>query len=221
VAVGKARWTIIIPVKPPAVGKSRLRGSTAPVTVSDDLVAAIALDTIAAACSVDADIVVVTGSDVIEAGATSLGAKVLADQRSADGSGVGLNPAIRHAEAAIGLHGWRAAMAADLPSLRSADLRDALDEALRLGTGRTYVSDHHGVGTTMLSASPGVALDPVFGGASAGAHAASGARPLGGHWPSLRLDVDTAADLQAAEALGLGPRTRRYIVISERPTTAP
>jgi 2-phospho-L-lactate guanylyltransferase len=30
---------------------------------------------------------------------------------------------------------------------------------------------------------------------------------LVGDWPSLRRDVDTAADLAAAERLGLGPYT--------------
>ncbi|MGH3739210.1 MAG: 2-phospho-L-lactate guanylyltransferase, partial [Micromonosporaceae bacterium] len=42
---------------------------------------------------------------------------------------------------------------------------------------------------------------------SARAHAAGGAVELHGDWPSLRRDVDTAADLSAAAALGLGVRT--------------
>jgi 2-phospho-L-lactate/phosphoenolpyruvate guanylyltransferase len=54
---------------------------------------------------------------------------------------------------------------------------------------------------------PGGDLDPHFGPGSAVAHAASGARPLDGDWPSLRRDVDTPADLTAAARLGLGPRS--------------
>ncbi|MWB99417.1 2-phospho-L-lactate guanylyltransferase, partial [Agromyces sp. MMS17-SY077] len=44
-------------------------------------------------------------------------------------------------------------------------------------------------------------------GRSAAAHAASGHVPLDGVWPTLRLDVDTPADLDAALALGAGPAT--------------
>ncbi|HYN95924.1 MAG TPA: 2-phospho-L-lactate guanylyltransferase, partial [Pilimelia sp.] len=42
-------------------------------------------------------------------------------------------------------------------------------------------------------------------------HRASGASELSGGWPSLRRDVDTAADLWAARALGLGPATATYL----------
>ncbi|MEV0212357.1 NTP transferase domain-containing protein [Micromonospora sp. NPDC050695] len=72
---------------------------------------------------------------------------------------------------------------------------------------RRFVPDAPGGGTVLLTAAPGVALDPRFGVGSAAAHAASGALPLTGDWPSLRRDVDTAADLSAAARLGLGPRT--------------
>jgi 2-phospho-L-lactate/phosphoenolpyruvate guanylyltransferase len=211
--VGPIRTTIIIPVKPPAIGKSRLRGSVSPVNLLDRLVAAIALDTIAAARDAGADVIVVTDAGDIAAEAAAMGAKVRSD------TGLGLNAAIRDAEAAIGPGRQRAAMTADLPALRATELREALAEAT--GAGRSYVSDHHGVGTTLLAAPPGVPLDPRFGGASAHAHAASGAVLLRGDWPGLRLDVDVAADLRQAERLGLGPRARRHIVISESPTTFP
>ncbi|PWR10558.1 2-phospho-L-lactate guanylyltransferase, partial [Micromonospora acroterricola] len=72
---------------------------------------------------------------------------------------------------------------------------------------RRCVPDAPGGGTVLLAAPPGVPLDPRFGVGSAAAHAASGALPLTGDWPSLRRDVDTAADLTAAARLGLGPRT--------------
>ena len=54
----------------------------------------------------------------------------------------------------------------------------------------------------------GAALEPRFGGGSAARHRASGAVPLDGAWPSLRRDVDTAADLAAALHLGVGAHTR-------------
>src|SRR5919204_619987 len=73
-----------------------------------------------------------------------------------------------------------------------------------LTTAHAIVPDASGTGTTLLTAPSGAALNPRFGTGSAAAHAASGAVPLVGPWPSLRRDVDTAADLRAAAALGLG-----------------
>ena len=214
--------TIIIPVKPPRVGKSRLRGTVASINLLDAMVEAIALDTIAAACDAGADVVVVTDAGTVAAEATSLGAKVLPDPTAVIGGGsseIGLNAAIRHAEAAIGRDRQRCAMTADLPALQAAELREALNIASQ--ASRSFVADHHGIGTTLLVAPAGVPLDPRFGGESARAHAASGAVALDGGWPGLRLDVDVSTDLEAARKLGLGPRTRRHIVINDRPTTAP
>lgn len=214
--------TIIIPVKPPTVGKSRLRDSVPSINLLDALVEAIALDTIAAACRAGFDVVVVTDAGTVAAEATALGAKVLPDPTAEPGSASsenGLNAAIRHAEAAIGRDHQRGAMTADLPALRTAELREAL--SLASPVSRSFAADHHGIGTTLLVAPPGVPLDPRFGGQSAQAHAASGAIALDGGWPGLRLDVDVSADLEAARALGLGPRTRRHIVINDTPTTAP
>ncbi|MGW1453349.1 2-phospho-L-lactate guanylyltransferase, partial [Micromonospora sp. NPDC002411] len=68
-----------------------------------------------------------------------------------------------------------------------------------------------GSGTVLLTAPPGVPLDPRFGVGSAVAHAASGALPLTGDWPSLRRDVDTPTDLATAIRLGLGPHTAALV----------
>lgn len=45
------------------------------------------------------------------------------------------------------------------------------------------------------------------------------ALPLRGAWPTLRRDVDTAADLAAAARLGLGPRTAA--LLAARPAATP
>src|SRR5262249_2412337 len=194
-----ARWTIIIPVKRLSIGKSRLRDAPA----DDALVLAIALDTIAAAR--DADVVdrvlVVTPDQSVANAVRALGAEPLDDHPDA-----GLNAPITvgadHAGSAVP----RAALLADLPALRSAELAVALQQAA--GTpGRAFVPDHAGTGTTLLAATPGVELDPRFGPDSAAHHADSGAVTLDGAWPSLRLDVDTASDLAAARGLGLGRDT--------------
>jgi 2-phospho-L-lactate guanylyltransferase len=115
----------------------------------------------------------------------------------------GLNRAFAHgAELAAGSP--VAALAGDLPALRPAELGAALSAA---DGRRAFVPDAAGTGTTLLAAPAGTPLDPRFGPGSAAAHARSGAQPLAGPWPSLRRDVDTAADLAAAAAIGLGDRT--------------
>ncbi len=192
-------FAIIIPVKPIGIGKSRLRATHA---VADRLVTAIALDTIAAAVAV-APVLVVTNDPVVADASAALGAATLPDAPDDD-----LNAAIAYGDAHLGLDTGRAALTADLPALRSADLAAALS-AFAGGSAerRGYVSDHLSTGTTLLIARPGVPLDPHFGVDSAAAHAASGALALDGDWASLRQDVDTSADLAAARILGLGVRT--------------
>jgi 2-phospho-L-lactate guanylyltransferase len=97
-----------------------------------------------------------------------------------------------------------AALQSDLPALRTDELATALAEA---AGRRAFCADRQGTGTTLLVAAPGAALDPRFGPGSAAAHAESGAVRIGVGLPSLRCDVDTAADLSVAGGLGLGRRT--------------
>jgi 2-phospho-L-lactate guanylyltransferase len=111
-----------------------------------------------------------------------------------------------------------AALPADLPALRTEDLTAALRAAEEVawstaGTAygpeplRGFVPDAAGTGTVLLAAPPGARLEPCFGWGSAAAHVTSGAVELTGDWPGLRRDVDTAADLAEAVALGVGART--------------
>ncbi|TCB95545.1 2-phospho-L-lactate guanylyltransferase [Micromonospora zingiberis] len=195
-------WTVVVPVKRLTAAKSRLRGGV-PGVPHEELALALAADTLDAvrACPGVAEVRVVTDDPRVRAMARLAGARVLPDPPQA-----GLNAAFR--QGAAGAGGWVAGLTADLPALRVAELAAALD-AVRAGPAgvRRFVSDAPGTGTVLLAAPPGVPLDPRFGPDSAVAHAASGARPLAGDWPSLRRDVDTADDLVAAARLGLGPRT--------------
>lgn len=196
-------WTVVVPVKRLAAAKSRLRGALAGVP-HEELALALAADTVAAvrACPAVAEILVVTDDARVAAAARDAGARVLPDR-----PGAGLNPAFRHGASAAG-GGWVAGLTADLPALRPAELAAALRAVSAGPPGvRRFVADAPGDGTVLLAAPPGMPLDPRFGVGSADAHAASGALPLAGNWPSLRRDVDTAADLAAAARLGLGPRT--------------
>jgi 2-phospho-L-lactate guanylyltransferase len=189
---------VVVPVKRLAGAKSRLRGAL-PAVPHEDLVLALVLDTLdaALACPAVAGVRVVTDEPRIAVPAARAGAGVVPDTPDA-----GLNAALAHAAGQLPGRAV-AGLAGDLPALRPAELAGALSAA----TARGFVADASGTGTTLLAAPPGVPLDPRFGPGSAAAHAASGARPLVGAWPSLRQDVDTPSDLWAAARLGLGPRT--------------
>jgi 2-phospho-L-lactate guanylyltransferase len=208
-------WTVVIPIKRLELAKSRLRGAV-PGADHGDLVLAMALDTITAArASPAADrVVVVTGDRAASQAALDAGADVIADVPDA-----GLNPALAYAAAMVAAavrarasRSGVAALAADLPALRTQELAGALGRAGALGAAvRGYVVDAAGSGTVLLAAPAGVALRPCFGADSAAAHAATGAVRLRGEWPGLRRDIDTAADLAAAVELGVGPRTRAVV----------
>jgi 2-phospho-L-lactate guanylyltransferase len=247
-------WTVIVPVKRLETAKTRLRGAlgipllgvpepAAPVarqhhhgeTLSrqrnhEALVLAMALDTIAAALGspVVGRVVVVTTDEAAGSEASLMGAEVVPDVPES-----GLNPALAYAAAearrgGTGIDPGVAAIAADLPALRSEELTEALrhaDAAAResgpLGLARSFVADAAGTGTVLLAAPPGAVLEPCFGAGSAAAHRASGAVPLAGAWPGLRRDVDTPADLAEAFVLGVGPRTATAAHMSHEPQLPP
>lgn len=176
-------WTVLIPLKPLGTAKSRLRGAL-PGVRHEDLVLSLASSTVSAAreCESVKRIVVITN--------VALESVETVPDLHGD-----LNDAIR--EAARLITGPVAVIPADLPALRAAELADAL----AMCEGRSFVPDAEGTGTVLLAALKG-ALDPHFGPGSALVHERSGARRLEGDWPTLRRDVDTAADLAAVEALG-------------------
>lgn len=98
------------------------------------------------------------------------------------------------------------ALTGDLAALAAADLDDALRGATSLPA---VVADRAGTGTTALLARAGAVPDPAFGPDSLVRHRAGGCIVLEVPTAStLRLDVDTVADLRDAEAAGLGEHTR-------------
>jgi len=197
-------WSLVLPLKPLALAKSRLATAAGPLRPG--LALAFAVDTVAAAlrCAEVARLLVVTDDPLAAAELAALGALVVADEPED-----GLNAALRHgAEVARRGHGAAAvaAMSADLPALRPEELGRALRAAA--AHPRAFLADTQGIGTTLLTAAPGIALGPAFGGASRLRHAATGARELTlADVPSLRRDVDTPEDLRVALGLGTGPRT--------------
>lgn len=204
--MSEQQYAVLVPVKPPAVGKSRLAGLGAPSRRA--LAEAFALDTVAA-CSAArsvARVLVVTDDVRVSAAVAALGAASLPDGVSGD-----LNGTLRQAAAEAGRRwpGLRpVALCADLPSLRSADLDAALARVLTAHPW--FVPDAAGVGTTMYVAAV-EEFDPHFGPGSRGEHLRAGALELADVAPSVRRDVDDLDDLRAAIALGVGPHTAAVV----------
>jgi len=197
-------WSVVIPVKVLAQAKSRLAGLTGPRR--GELALALACDTVTAVLECDgaARVIVVTDDQVAAVTLAGLGALVVPDKPRD-----GLNAALRHGAAHVGAR-WpgsgTAALSADLPALRPAELCGALRAAQAWPTA--FVADAAGDGTTLYTAAPGAAFRPTFGLASRARHAAGGAAELAlDGIPGLRRDVDTPSDLRGAVALGLGPHS--------------
>jgi len=197
-------WSVLMPVKVLARAKSRLAGLSGPRR--GELALALACDTATAVlvCDAAARVIVITDDQVAGAALAALGAQVVPDEPRD-----GLNAALRHGAAHVGTR-WpgsgTAALSADLPALRPAEIGRALRAAAAWPTA--FVADAAGDGTTLYTAAPGAAFRPAFGLASRARHAAGGAVELGlDGIPGLRQDVDTPTDLRGAAALGLGPHS--------------
>ena len=197
-------WSLVIPVKVLARAKSRLTGLAGPRR--PELALAIAADTVAAAvgCGEVASVIVVSDDPAASAELAGLGALVVPDEPDD-----GLNAALVHGAAvAAARHpgGATAALAADLPALRPAELGRALRAAA--DWPEAFVPDAAGSGTTLYTAGPGHRFEPKFGPQSRARHRSAGAAELTlAGIPGLRRDVDTPDDLNSAAGLGLGPRT--------------
>ncbi|WGX98656.1 2-phospho-L-lactate guanylyltransferase [Nocardioides sp. L-11A] len=192
-------FAVLLPVKSPGTGKSRL------ATLSDPhralLAAAFAVDVVDACLRTDgvAGVLVVSDDTDFAARLAARGAATCPDP------GGGLNAALRHAAAYLRARRpdlRPAALCGDLPALVPSDLAAALTDAAS-DPGPCFVGDADGTGTTLYCAQY-ADFDPRFGPGSAAAHAGAGARPLAADLLTLRRDVDDVAGLAAAIALGTG-----------------
>lgn len=195
-------FAVLLPVKSPGSGKSRL--STLPDADRRRLAAAFAVDAVAVCTTTPGVALVVVISDDDDFAASLAGDRVVA---CAD-PGAGLNAALRRG--ADLAHGRApdlqpVALLADVPALTPADLALALDAARTAGAP-CFVEDADGTGTTLYTAAYD-AFDPRFGADSAAAHRSAGALPLTGPLLTLRRDVDDLAGLAEAVALGVGSAT--------------
>lgn len=194
-------WTVVVPVKPAAVGKTRL---TDVGTDREALARAIALDTIAAAAAAGlvSRVIVVTDDE----GVRSEFRRSRIVEVVPEGDTRGLDAAVALGAAAAGQGTPRAALLGDLPALRPADLDRALELAASVERG--VVADAETTGSTLVTARAGAVWVSAFGEDSAARHRLLGCTDLAVDRDStLRRDVDTAAHLSDAVRLGVGPRT--------------
>jgi 2-phospho-L-lactate guanylyltransferase len=201
-------FVVVVPVKPPSTGKSRLAGLG--VEQRRELAEAFALDTARAALETTGVAAVIVVTDDVRLALTmrGLGCEVMPDGVSDD-----LNATLVQAAAEV-VRRWPdavpVALCADLPGLRPAELVEVLAEVA--GTvaagGAAFVRDRAGTGTTLYAAHVG-AFAPRFGFGSAAMHLSDGAVEVEADAPSVRADVDDLADLATALLAGVGPHTTR------------
>lgn len=205
---------VFVPVKSWARAKTRL---ALPPDVRSRLARAFATDTLRAlsASAHVAEVVVVTDNP---AAAEELPAGRW--RFFVDTGATGLNDALMRAVNDAAYADGRAVLAvcADLPTLRGPDVDElfALLGRSATDTRGAFVSDAHGVGTTVLATADREMFRPAFGEASRAAHSRLGWRDLSDRAaPGLRHDVDTLADLRRALLLGVGEATARAVADTE------
>ena len=196
----RPQFVVLLPVKAPALGKSRLR---VPEHVRPGLATAFALDALNAARSTPGvtEVVVVTSDAGFAERCSALGVDTLPD---APGD---LNASLVAAAVVVSARlpdAVPVALCADLPCLQPEDLAQALAQ---VDGGAWFAGDSEGVGTTMFAA-PYDAFAPRFGARSRAAHLSAGASEVAGGLRSLRRDVDDEATLAEALRLGVGAFTR-------------
>jgi 2-phospho-L-lactate guanylyltransferase len=212
------RPTVILPVKPWHLSKSRLKLGA----VARRLLArAFTLDVLEVMGSSRhvAEVIVVTAEPELPAARVRLDTRFVSDRPSV--SRDGLNSAI-----AIGLRSaaqWRPdspvlVLPADLPAMTGR----VLDETVELMSvhDSAFVPDVSGDGTTMSWGASPEHLKVAYGAGSAGRHSALGARAVVEVDLRARLDVDTVGDLALARRLGVGSRTAAALHELTRPAAA-
>ncbi len=238
-------WRLVIPVKGGAGAKSRLQPPRGVSRAT--LAEAMARDSTAAAAQRMplGQVFVVAGDDRVARWAAELGAIVVVDPGEGLNAAVaaGVSAAAHQALAGAsapdvanyrpGLWGTGrtapgakgrtpagenvpvAVLLGDVPALRPGDLVAGLAAAAAYDLA--LVPDADGTGTVLLTALDAGALHPRFGAGSARRHEDAGHRRLDLALPRLRTDVDDAASLVRAAALGLGPRTAALLAGARHP----
>lgn len=197
--------TVIVPIKPWGLSKSRLNVGEASRPGFARAFALDVLEQIASSSQVG-QLVIVTAEPELGAIARRLGAVRLTDR-----------PMLSHDMLNVAIDsGRRWAMSrrpdspvvvvpADLAALTSAALDDAIDKLSQHDVA--FVPDMTGRGTTLAWARDPSRLRPFYGRDSALRHAEDGAQQICNVDPRVRQDVDTSIDLREVRRLGLGQHT--------------
>jgi 2-phospho-L-lactate guanylyltransferase len=212
------RPTVILPVKPWHLSKSRLEVGAVARRLQARAFTLDVLEVVGASRHV-AEVIVVTAEPELSAARVRLDTRFVADRPSA--SRDALNSAI-----AIGLRSaaqWRPdspvlVLPADLPALTGRVLDETVD--LMSVHDSAFVPDASGDGTTMSWGASPEHLNVAYGAGSAGRHSALGARAVVEADLRARLDVDTVGDLALARRLGVGSRTAAALHELTRPAAA-
>jgi 2-phospho-L-lactate/phosphoenolpyruvate guanylyltransferase len=214
------RTAAILPVKRFSKAKQRLGLSVAD-TLRLALARAMVADVLAALAHTDAverTIIVSSEPSVVES-ARELGALALEDVAD-DGQSAAVALGVAHALA----HGIERVLCVpgDCPTLDPVELSALLEGDVH---ETVIVPDRHGTGTNALLLAPPDAIAPSFGPDSCARHRAlalaAGVSCRIERVPSLLLDIDTGADLDALRTRLAGhparaPRTREVLGHSER-----
>jgi 2-phospho-L-lactate/phosphoenolpyruvate guanylyltransferase len=177
---------VLVPLKNPSSAKSRLS-----TPLRAELAAAFAADVLAASTHGESEVATTVVPE----------------------TGRGLNADLTEAHEALG-RPRTAVIVGDLPCL-TADVLAALVTSASAQSGRCFVPDAAGTGTTILFSPASTPLDPRFGPRSRAAHRQSGAVELDLHGVTgaerARRDVDTDVDLWDAMRIGVGPATAEVL----------
>jgi 2-phospho-L-lactate/phosphoenolpyruvate guanylyltransferase len=201
--VRETSWIAVVPVKDAKRAKSRLGPELE--TRRADLATAFAADTVtalSAARPVDL-IVVVGGRGLPEALLEDRRIRTLPDPGGLNAAAADGIAWVRRRHPSSGV----LVLAADLPAATGTAVESLLASVST--PGRWVLPDVEFVGSTGLLMGPDDVVVPDFGEGSLARHRAAGADVVETSGINgLRRDVDTAAQLVEAVALGVGPHTR-------------
>jgi 2-phospho-L-lactate/phosphoenolpyruvate guanylyltransferase len=219
------RTVAVLPVKRFAHAKQRLGASVADA-LRRELASAMVADVLAALAQAEAieRTIIVTSEQTVASAGQEQGAIVVEDAAE-DGQSAAATLGVRRA----GEEGFERVLCVpgDCPALDPAELDAMLDTHAgdQHHAGVVIVPDRHGTGTNGLLLAPPDAISPSFGPDSCERHRtlalAAGVTCRLEHLPSLLLDIDTGADLDALRArLSAHPagalRTRAVLEQPER-----
>lgn len=191
------RATAVLPIKRFGAAKSRL-AEAVPAAARADLAAAMLADVLAALgrCERLERVLVVSGEPRAAAAATAAGVELLDDPDDGGHSEAAL---LGVAAALADGAGCAALLPGDCPLLDAVELDAALATLEPATVG--VIPDRHGSGTNGLLLAPPDVIAPSFGPGSRERHLglarAAGVDGRVVAIPSLALDLDTAADLEA------------------------